>query len=66
MGFRAKQNTSRLARPRSLNPGAFYYFSDNEEHEVRNVGNENAMSLEIFTPQLEQVLSAWRARKGKL
>lgn len=49
-----------------LEPGAFYYFSGNEEHEVRNVGNENAMSLDIFIPPLEQVLSAWRARKDKL
>lgn len=48
-----------------LEPGAFYSFSSNEEHEVRNVGNENAVSLDIFIPPLEQVLRAWQAGKDK-
>jgi len=48
-----------------LEPGAFYCFSSNEEHEVRNVGNENAVSLDIFIPPLEPVLRAWQARKNR-
>jgi quercetin dioxygenase-like cupin family protein len=49
----------------TLEPGAFYYFSSNEAHEIRNVGNENAVSLDIFIPPLEQVLRAWRAKKDQ-
>lgn len=48
-----------------LEPGAFYYLSSNEEHEVKNVGNESAVSLDIFIPPLEQVLRAWQARKDQ-
>lgn len=48
-----------------LEPGAFYYLSSNEEHEVKNVGNENAVSLDIFVPPLEPVLRAWQARKDR-
>lgn len=49
----------------TLEPGAFYHFSSNEEHEIKNVGNENAVSLDIFIPPLEQVLRAWQARKDQ-
>jgi len=48
-----------------LEPGAFYYFAGNEEHEIKNVGNESVVSLDIFIPPLEQVLRAWQARKDQ-
>jgi len=48
-----------------LKPGELYVFSSNEEHEVKNVGNESAVSLDIFIPPLEQVLRAWQATKDR-
>jgi quercetin dioxygenase-like cupin family protein len=48
-----------------LEPGAFYYLSSNEEHEITNVGNENCVSLDIFIPPPEQVLRARQARKDQ-
>ena len=48
-----------------LEPDAFYHFSSNEEHEIKNIGKNDAVSLDIFIPPLEQVLRAWQATKDK-
>lgn len=67
MGYvlQGKAEYAASAKVQILEPGAFYYLSPNEEHEVKNVGNVNAVSLDIFIPPLEQVLRAWQARKDQ-